>query len=167
MREIEETREAKSKDESVGERVVEGKYLADVKQSSAPWRCVVYRYETNFDSAWITWREGEARILEILFWVNRLRANLYYVTTFTVPAPGSVILHGKFAVLPLCARTSLMGPSMTSSPLSSPAELFATSLLALDDCWCSAWLPGKRIAIVSVKILLTSLFAPRRGGEKT
>lgn len=78
--------------------------------------------------------EGEARILEILFWVNRLRANLYYVTTFTVPAPGSVILHGKFAVLPLCARTSLMGPSMTSSLLSSPAELFATSLLALDDC---------------------------------
>lgn len=35
FREIEETREAKSKDESVEERVVEGKYLADVKQSSA------------------------------------------------------------------------------------------------------------------------------------
>lgn len=142
-------RERKSKDESVQERVIErkGKYLADVKQCSAPWQCVVYRYETNFDSAWITRRQGEARILEILFWVNRLRANLYYVTTFTVPAPGSVILHGKFAVLPLCARTSLMGPSMTSSLLSSPADLFATSLLALNDCWCSAWLPGKRIAI--------------------
>lgn len=107
-----------------------------------------------------TWRQSEGRILEILFWVNRLRANLYYVTTFTVPAPGSVILHGKFAVLPLCARTSLMGPSMTSSPLSSPAELSVTSLLALDDCWCSAWLPGKRI--VSVKILLTSFFGTRR-----
>lgn len=51
--EIEETR-AKS-NESVEGRVVggKGKYLADVKQSSAPWRCVVYRYETNFDSAWI------------------------------------------------------------------------------------------------------------------
>lgn len=46
-------RERKSKDESVQERVIErkGKYLADVKQCSAPWQCVVYRYETNFDSA--------------------------------------------------------------------------------------------------------------------
>lgn len=40
FREIEETREAKSKDESVEERVVEGKYLADVKQPRGGVSCI-------------------------------------------------------------------------------------------------------------------------------
>lgn len=63
-----------------------------------------------------------------------------YTYILTVPAPGSVILHGNTAMLPLWASTSPIGPSGTSSFLLSAAFNGAITLLALEFCWCLAWL---------------------------
>lgn len=62
------------------------------------------------------------------------------LTHVIVPAPGSVILHGRTAVVPLWASTSPIGPSRTSSFLPSGAFNGAIALLALEFCWCFAWL---------------------------